>query len=1051
MPELRLIMIRHTVACLVLVGVVLGFAPLPSLAQEASEVDAATKRLTAAHGLFQRGRFRDAVAKYEEFLKHHDRHDRATEARYGLGLSQYRLKQYEQAVDTLEAVVKNGNFDQRPAALAVRGHSQMMLDRHEQALGSFEELLRRHGKSDHADMAAMGRVQALYLMGRHDKALEAAEAFLRERRSSPRRAAAMYYRGLAQTQLKQHEAAAASFDGLLKEYQNSPFDLDARLALGQNLQRLGKLDEAVKAYRDLLAAAPPDRRAEARYVLGAAEQRRGRHKEAIEQLSAVLKEHESSPYAEPARLQLGLAQMNAGELDAAVKSFRHVEKHDEQRRVNARYYLARIDMKREAFEAARNQLQQLMKLNDQTPGYKDLADRIAYQHAVAEQKLERFKEAAGHFEQFLQRHKESDLRDQARYQWAFSLHRTKDYQRSIEVLEPFKNHEARSPLWRAAHELLAENRFLLGQYEEADKVYARLIEATDDEDRAWAYRYRRGQAAFFRDDMKTAIDRLKLVVDHKGFNDRKQLHRAVFLLGDAYLQRGENAPAAEALGRYLNLTEGLKPEARLKLGLAHLRRDKRDEARQTFARVAEGETASPWVQRALLELGRLLYDAGDAKAAGEALSKLIKTEADASLKAPATYLLGWIDFDAERYGPAAQRFAEVVEKHADHDLASDALYQQAVALRRAGNDEQALSKLRRYLERHGEGEHAARARYLVGVSLAEGGDYGGAIEMLKPLAEDKDARTDAVMFDLAWSYRRAEQAEAAERTLRALLKAFPKSDLAPDAKVELGELLYQREAYKESVEQLTEALGQEAIDDATKLAAMYRLGWAHKKQDQHLEAAGAFRRFADTYGDHELRPSALYQAGETFAAGGKKEDARKAFAELVDKHRDNELIPTALIRYGQVVNELGAHDQAANAFERYLKEHKDGEYAYLAEFGIGWSLEQRQKYDDARQWYQRVTEDHNGPTAARAQMQIGETYFAEGRHEDAIRELVSVDIVYDAPQWASLALYEAGRAAEAAKKPAEARKFYEEVIEKYPDTTAAADAKARLAKLAGAG
>lgn len=466
--------------------------------------------------------------------------------------------------------------------------------------------------------------------------------------------------------------------------------------------------------------------------------------------------------------------------------------------------------------------------------------------------------------------------------------------------------------------------------------------------------------------------------------------------------------------------------------------------------MTEGDASSPWVQRALLELGRLAYDADDPGEASDALTKLLKAEAEPTLKAPATYLLGWIDFDAERYAEAADRFGHVVDRFADHELASDALYQQAVALRRGGQADDATTKLRRYLKQHPDGEHATRAQYLIGAALAENGKHDAAINMLQPLAEEKTSRTDAVLFDLAWSYRRADKPDAAEKTIRDLLDQFPDSDLAPDARLELGELLYDREAYDASVKQLTDAMNSDDLDAAARPTALYRLAWAYKKQDKHLEAAEAFQRFADKHEQHALRPSALYQAGETFAAGGKRENARKAFAELVDAHKGSDLIPTGLIRYGQVLNELEAYDHAQQAFDRYLQQHEDGEYAYLAEFGIGWSLEQRRQYDQARQWYQRVTEDHNGPTAARAQMQIGETYFAEGKHEEAIRELVSVDIVYDAPRWASLALYEAGRAAEAAKQPGEARQFYKEVIDKYPDTTAADDAKSRLGKLADA-
>ena len=91
--------------------------------------------------------------------------------------------------------------------------------------------------------------------------------------------------------------------------------------------------------------------------------------------------------------------------------------------------------------------------------------------------------------------------------------------------------------------------------------------------------------------------------------------------------------------------------------------------------------------------------------------------------------------------------------------------------------------------------------------------------------------------------------------------------------------------------------------------------------------------------------------------------------------------------------------------------------------------------------YRRVAAGHQGPTAARAQFQIGECLFAQGKHEEAARELLKVDILYAYPEWSAAALYEAGRCLEATGKAADARAQYEQVVQKHGDT--------RWAKLAG--
>ena len=98
--------------------------------------------------------------------------------------------------------------------------------------------------------------------------------------------------------------------------------------------------------------------------------------------------------------------------------------------------------------------------------------------------------------------------------------------------------------------------------------------------------------------------------------------------------------------------------------------------------------------------------------------------------------------------------------------------------------------------------------------------------------------------------------------------------------------------------------------------------------------------------------------------------------------------------------------------------------------------------------YRDVTMRHQGRTAARAQFQVGECLFAQGRFDEAVRELVKVDILYAYPQWSAAALYEAGRCFQETGNPVDARKQYEQVRRDYGDTKWAAMARQRLDELA---
>ena len=92
-----------------------------------------------------------------------------------------------------------------------------------------------------------------------------------------------------------------------------------------------------------------------------------------------------------------------------------------------------------------------------------------------------------------------------------------------------------------------------------------------------------------------------------------------------------------------------------------------------------------------------------------------------------------------------------------------------------------------------------------------------------------------------------------------------------------------------------------------------------------------------------------------------------------------------------------------------------------------------------------MVQRHKGVTAARAQFQIGECLFAQRKLDEAVRELLKVDILYAYPEWSAAALYEAGRCFEQMGKPVEARAQYKTVSAKYSGTRWAELATQRLA------
>ena len=111
-------------------------------------------------------------------------------------------------------------------------------------------------------------------------------------------------------------------------------------------------------------------------------------------------------------------------------------------------------------------------------------------------------------------------------------------------------------------------------------------------------------------------------------------------------------------------------------------------------------------------------------------------------------------------------------------------------------------------------------------------------------------------------------------------------------------------------------------------------------------------------------------------------------------------------------------------------------------------MENQNRFPEAIKYYELVLQTGGADeTSARSQFQIGECHFASKQYDEAIKAFIRVEVNYGFPKWGARALLEMGKALEAKDEPEKAKENYQQILEKYPETTAADAAKNLLAKL----
>ncbi len=112
----------------------------------------------------------------------------------------------------------------------------------------------------------------------------------------------------------------------------------------------------------------------------------------------------------------------------------------------------------------------------------------------------------------------------------------------------------------------------------------------------------------------------------------------------------------------------------------------------------------------------------------------------------------------------------------------------------------------------------------------------------------------------------------------------------------------------------------------------------------------------------------------------------------------------------------------------------------------------------AAKWYEQAATMNESESAARARLMLGEISFLKKDYKEALKQFFKVGYGFGYPQapeaikpWQAIAIFEAGGCFENLKNVEQARKSYQEVVDKFPNSDKVADARRRLQSLEALG
>lgn len=1067
-------------------GLLLWLSGLAAPAPAAEDPDA--DRYFRGNALYNRKMYDLAVEEYKLFLGNHPEHPKAGNARHGLALSYYAAGHYAAAESLLQEVIGNGRVGNKEQLTLLRAQCLLHLDRAAEAEKQFASLL-ASGTDAIVDSAMAGMLDAQWRQGQWATCIATADKLLARNPTPVIRKRALYQAAHACHQSGRLAQALPYLEKLQPLVKDDPMAPQVALLLAETYRATGQLDKAAEHYASTVDGFDGDVAADAHYRRGVVQFAAGRYDEAIAAFQASLELRKPENQVRETKLYLGRAWLEKGDYGKAIEILAPMARTTssgspadpaifatDQRFARARVenraalWLGRAYLRQEKYAEAETFLGDALNGLVSRFGSRNslVTPDILFDRANALVALERFAEAASLFELITRQPKrvnESDFRlwpqaNDAMRLRAISLHRVKDYAKSLEAADEFLSRFKDDPLVPEVLFLKAENFYLLNRLAEAEEVYAAFLAAYAQDANAAAATLRLGEI-YHRQGRKE--EAAAVLAQLAGWQQSEgEVHgQANFIAGDSHFRLGQWEQAVTRLTAFVesrNLppkrAPGTPPPAEpnidsalLELALSHVKLGNRQAAVTRLQQLIDLFDDGDQRAAAMVELGRLQYEAGDLDAATQILSGFVERFGTHPQRPSAEYYLGWVALKKGRTEQAEGHFAMVARNYAKDPLAADAALQMGLVQMSMDKFAEARDTFARLARAYPQHPRMDLILFSSGLANARMKRWQEAIGPFRKVVETfpQSEHADDAVYEWAWCEKGMKRNPEAVERYQYLIDTYPDSELRQRAETEMAELTYGSGQYDQAIAQLTGLLAGPA-DAAAKEQALFRLGTAYYSKGDFEESAKTFETFARQHPDSGLLAAALFQAGESRMKVRETALASKHFqAASTITGLDPSLKESALLRLGESHGLTRRWRESSDAYEQLLREFPESKWARNAHFGMAWALEKQGRFAQAIDAYRAVIDaERKDELSARCQFQIGECYFAMKQYDEAIRELAPVHTDYKHKDWAAKALLETGRVLDAKGDQAGAMETFRDVIRRFPDETAAIVAKGRL-------
>ncbi|HUT12727.1 MAG TPA: tetratricopeptide repeat protein [Thermoguttaceae bacterium] len=1018
-----------------------------TLAQDTEE---ATRAFNKTVNIHNGEDYEIAATLWGQFIKDYPSDSRVADATHYQGVCQFKQQEYEEAAKTFQTVVENhADFKLLEETYLNLGLAQYNTARageavaYDTAAKTFDTLATKYPDGKHAAAAVYYQADCLYY---RDKKKEAAAKYAQVLAEYPDKAAAedaMFALGVTQTELSQHKEALETFATFEQKFPGNSNLAQVTLWKGESLYALDRYAEAAGAFA---AAARPGFDL-ADYALKRQADALSQQKQYAE--AAAL--YASVPEKFPGSAYTNLCNLEAGKkyyvVDQYAKAREFLEKvlaAGGESAPQAAHFTARSLLKENQPDKA------LEIVEKHLPAAKQDADKVALLMDQADATFEipaRRGKAVALYAAVADKYPGDAAAPEARYMAAFAAMDQGDYQAALEHAEKFLAAHAGHESEVGVLHVKAESLLLSNQQAEAEALYAQLLKKAPNDRDAEIWKVHRGTALFLQKQYQQTIDALGPVLAEIKTADL--VAEAQYRVGCSQAALKQFDDAVKSLEASLAAAPkwSLADDAHLVLAFAYQQTKDLDKAKEHARAVIADFPQSKLLDRAHFRLGECCRLNNELKTAATEYQQVVKDWPNSNLMPQVLYGLGWAQLGLEDYAAAEDAFNKLIDGYPNDTLIPRGQYGRGLARRQLKMHGPAVADLEALLATDPPKTEKSQARHVLGLCQKDLAQYDQAIATFTRLLEEDPDYADAVnvRFDLGWAQNSAKQEKEAAATFAKLAEDFPDHALATDSLCLVGDYEYRQKNYKEAARVYYNAM-QKAGKTKLGEEISYKLGWSYYLVDDFDRGQAMFLYQRKTWPEGTLLAEATFMEAECFFKQKKYQEALDLYLTVGTPGNEDMQVLT-LLHAGNAAGQLKQWQQSLDLLSKCVEQFPASKYLPQALYEKGWALQKLDKPDEAMPIYQQVIAQTDQEPAARAKFATGAIYFGRGEHADAIINYIDVASNYAIPDLQADALWEAARCYEVIRKIPQAINQYEKLVNQFPQSAKAAQAKTRLEEL----